>query len=76
MWGLAPGRPFNVEYPDHFLSRVKDSGVFDNLKNTRAETKINAAEPHGGRDAVLQQIGLDRVVGRRSSTRFIATKRG
>jgi len=43
MWGLAPGRPFNVEYPDHFLARVKDSGVFDNLKNTRAETKINAA---------------------------------
>jgi outer membrane protein insertion porin family len=43
MWGMAPGRPFNVEYPDHFLSRVKDSGVFDNLKNTRAETKIDAA---------------------------------
>lgn len=43
MWGLTPGRPFNVEYPDHFLSRVKDSGVFDNLKNTRAETKINAS---------------------------------
>ncbi len=43
MWGLAPGRPFNVEYPDHFLTRVKDGGLFDNLKNTRAETKINAA---------------------------------
>ncbi len=43
MWGLAPGRPFNAEYPDHFLARVKDGGLFDNLKNTRAETKINAA---------------------------------
>jgi outer membrane protein insertion porin family len=43
MWGLAPGGPFNVEYPDHFLARVKDGGLFDNLKNTRAETKINAA---------------------------------
>ena len=43
MWGLAPGRPFNAEYPDHFLARVKDGGVFDNLKNTRAQTKINAA---------------------------------
>jgi outer membrane protein insertion porin family len=42
MWGLAPGRPFNVEYPDHFLARVKEGGVFDNLKNTRAETKIDA----------------------------------
>ncbi len=43
MWGLAPGKPFNVEYPDHFLARVKEGGVFDNLKSTRAETKINAA---------------------------------
>jgi len=42
MWGLTPGRPFNPEYPDHFLARVKDGGVFDNLKNTRADTKINA----------------------------------
>jgi outer membrane protein assembly factor BamA len=42
MWGMATGRPFNVEYPDHFLARVKDSGVFDDLKSTRAETKINA----------------------------------
>ena len=43
MWGLASGRPFNVEYPDHFLARVKELGVFDNLKTTRADTKINAA---------------------------------
>ena len=41
MWGLSPGKPFNVEYPDHFLSRVKEGGVFDNLKTTRSETKIN-----------------------------------
>ena len=44
MWGLAPGRPFNVEYPDHFLGRVKDAGIFDDLKSSRAETKINAAK--------------------------------
>ena len=42
MWGLQPGKPFNVEYPDHFLARVKEDGIFDNLKNTRAETKINS----------------------------------
>ncbi|HEX5227491.1 MAG TPA: POTRA domain-containing protein [Bryobacteraceae bacterium] len=41
MWGMAPGRPFNVEYPDHFLARVKEGGVFDNLKSTRAETMID-----------------------------------
>jgi outer membrane protein insertion porin family len=43
MWGMAPGKPFNVEYPDHFLARVKEGGVFDNLKSTRAETNINAS---------------------------------
>jgi len=42
MWGMAPGRPFNVEYPDHFLARVKEGGVFDGLKSTRSETMINA----------------------------------
>ena len=41
MWTIAPGKPFNVEYPDHFLDRVKKGGVFDNLKSTRSETKIN-----------------------------------
>jgi outer membrane protein insertion porin family len=41
MWGLAPGRPFNVNYPDVFLAAVKQRGVFDNLKSTRSETKIN-----------------------------------
>jgi len=43
MWTIDPGKPFNVEYPDHFLSRVKEGGVFDNLKNTRSETKVNDA---------------------------------
>ena len=42
MWGLQPGRPFNPEYPNHFLDRVKEDGVFDNLKNTRSDTKVNA----------------------------------
>jgi len=44
MWGLQPGKPFNIDYPDHFLARVKEDGIFDNLKNTRAETKVNSSE--------------------------------
>jgi outer membrane protein insertion porin family len=43
MWGLAHGQPFNVDYPDRFLARVKEGGIFDNLKSSRAETKINAS---------------------------------
>jgi len=41
MWTIEPGKPFNTEYPDHFLDRVKQSGVFDNLKTTRSETKVD-----------------------------------
>jgi outer membrane protein insertion porin family len=44
MWGLPPGKPFNIDYPDHFLARVKGDGLFDNLKTTRAETKVNEVE--------------------------------
>lgn len=44
MWGLPQGKPFNVDYPDHFLARVKADGLFDNLNTTRAETKVNAGE--------------------------------
>jgi len=44
MWTIEPGKPFNPEYADRFLDRVKKGGVFDNLKNTRSETKINAAD--------------------------------
>jgi outer membrane protein insertion porin family len=43
MWTIDPGKPFNPEYPDHFLDRVKSGGVFDNLKATRSETKNNDA---------------------------------
>lgn len=41
MWGLKEGKPFNEDYPQHFLDRVKEGGVFDNLKNCRAENKID-----------------------------------
>ncbi len=41
LWGIGPGKPFNVDYPNHFLERVKEMGIFDNLKSTRAESKVN-----------------------------------
>ncbi len=41
LWGLRPGRPFNVDYPNHFLDRVKEMGIFDNLNKTNAESKVN-----------------------------------
>ena len=41
MWTPKPGKPFNADYPDHFLGRVKEDGVFDNLQKTSAEVKVN-----------------------------------
>ncbi len=39
MWGLKPGQPFNADYPDTFLSRVREEGIFENLKKARAVIK-------------------------------------
>jgi outer membrane protein insertion porin family len=41
LWGLMPGKPFNIDYPDHFLERIKEMGLFDNLKSARSESKVN-----------------------------------
>lgn len=41
MWGVKSGEPFNAEYPDYFLSQVRDEGVLDNLGQTKAVQKPN-----------------------------------
>jgi outer membrane protein insertion porin family len=41
LWGLGPGKPFNVDYPNHFLERIKEMGIFENLKDTRSESKVD-----------------------------------
>jgi outer membrane protein assembly factor BamA len=41
MWNLKQGKPYNADYPDYFLARVREEGIFDNLGETRAETKID-----------------------------------
>lgn len=41
LWAPQPGKPFNVDYPEFFLNRVREDGIFDNLNNTRAENTIN-----------------------------------
>lgn len=41
MWGMKVGRPFNVEYPQHFLDVIKEDGVLDNLGETRAIVKTD-----------------------------------
>jgi outer membrane protein insertion porin family len=41
LWGLAPGKAFVPDYPDHFLARVNEMGLFDDLKSTEAEQNID-----------------------------------
>ncbi len=41
LWGLQPGKPFVPGYPDHFLARVNEMGLFDDLKSTEAEQNID-----------------------------------
>jgi outer membrane protein insertion porin family len=37
LWGEKPGKPFNPDYPDFFLKRVKQEGIFDNLADARSD---------------------------------------
>ena len=41
MWTHQPATPYNPEYPDYFLRHVREEGLFDDLGETRAETKID-----------------------------------
>jgi outer membrane protein assembly factor BamA len=41
IWVLKEGKPFNPEYPDLFLRRIKEQGLFDNLSQTKAEYQLN-----------------------------------
>jgi outer membrane protein insertion porin family len=43
LWGEKPGRPFNPEYPDFFLKRVQQQGLFDNLSDTRSDYSSDAS---------------------------------
>jgi outer membrane protein assembly factor BamA len=43
LWGEKPGRPFNPDYPDFFLKRVQEQGLFDNLANTHSDYTADAS---------------------------------
>jgi outer membrane protein assembly factor BamA len=37
LWGEKPGTPFNPDYPEFFLKRVKEQGILDNLSETKSD---------------------------------------
>jgi outer membrane protein assembly factor BamA len=44
LWALKAGAPFDAEYPEFFLRRVREDGIFDNLGKTRYEVQVHEAE--------------------------------
>ena len=41
MWGEREGKAFDPDFPDSFLARIREEGIFENLGKTRAETDID-----------------------------------
>ena len=41
IWTMKEGKPLNPDYPDHFLSVIKEQGLFDNLGQTKADLKVD-----------------------------------
>jgi outer membrane protein insertion porin family len=41
LWTLKEGKPFNADYPDYFLARVREQGLFEGLGKTRSVTKVD-----------------------------------
>jgi outer membrane protein assembly factor BamA len=40
-WQMRPGDPFNADYPDLFVSRIREDGLFDNLGRISSATRID-----------------------------------
>jgi len=58
LWALKEGGPFDAGYPDYFLSRIREDGIFENLGKTKSALKINEEERIV--DVTLQFYGSER----------------
>lgn len=41
LWSIKEGKAFDADYPDFFMNRVREDGLFDNLHDTKASTKVD-----------------------------------
>jgi outer membrane protein assembly factor BamA len=41
IWAIKEGQPFNADYPDYFLNRVREDGVLDDLGETKSTVKTD-----------------------------------
>jgi outer membrane protein insertion porin family len=67
LWAMKQGKPFNPEYPDYFLTQIKDRGFFDNLADTKADIHVN--EPNRTVDVTLNFRGSSTEAGGASRER-------
>jgi outer membrane protein insertion porin family len=54
-WAIQRGQPFDGLYPETFLKRIEEDGMFDNLDKTNF--RLNADEPNKAVDVVLEFKG-------------------
>ncbi|MBZ5626579.1 MAG: hypothetical protein LAQ69_49040 [Acidobacteriia bacterium] len=62
IWSLKEGKPFNPDYPELFLKRIHDEGMFDNLGETKSDFKLNERDHTA--DVTLTFKGADPKQGR------------
>jgi outer membrane protein assembly factor BamA len=43
LWGEKPGKPFNPDYPEFFVKRIKDQQLFDNLNDITSDYAADQA---------------------------------
>ncbi len=41
LWTLKPGQPFNADYPEYFLARIRQEGVLENLRKASVELETD-----------------------------------
>jgi outer membrane protein insertion porin family len=41
MWAVKMGKPFNGDYPNFFLTRLREDGIFDNLGKTSSRIEVD-----------------------------------
>lgn len=41
LWAIQEGKPFDADYPDYFLGRIREDRLFENLHDSKASTKTN-----------------------------------
>jgi outer membrane protein insertion porin family len=58
LWGMKPGSPFDVEYPDRVLERIREERMFDNLGKTASA--LNIDEEKHTVDVTLKFAGEER----------------